>query len=808
MLCLCCATCYLRRLQRLHHEELLQAMLSPLLPQRARQLLFRNSLYDDGESEWMCIICGFDNKPRNSHCTMCGTSHEFSITYKGRKIEKRRERKQQREEKKKRLEKNDDDLTSPLLDQVEEGNSAAVSENNQTLANQVDVDKSYHRVSTPLKSTTMREKGTFDIPIADEAQISSISLSLKRFQTASADANLDSESKVSYGIEPLSLQKRQEAINFRRMNQLSLRQKSARRRRMWQRKFDEKTGALVWMRVPVKETKVGSAPFGYTPKSSFAESRYWDHSSSYSVLSQEESIARSSNMLDDLLAAAANPPNHVSRQMPQNMFSSPSKIVSAINLNNELNSKRSDQHKRRADSFGDNALISTSPGYTSVFDEQGDLRWEKVVPGEPMPKSTYGPTIARYPLKFLQSMHEKSKGLKSKSSNNGSEEGGNPNPGRLGDFAMADQKFDLPSIAAYTFKDKQIWFLDRMSEMQKPWTEGFIRIEIRRARILDDSHRAWSQLRHDDLHKWMRFQFYGEPGVDAGGLEREWFGLVIEEIFSPAAGLFTRCGSESGGSYHINPISGAINANHLSYFRFVGRILGKAIMEQQFIKANLSLPLRKQLIGIPVTFSDLEFVDDELFRNLVWLSKNDVSSLMLDFSISYTAANQTVTYELVPNGHDIMVTNENKQEYLQLRLRHRLLDSIKLQLENLLLGFYEVIPPELLSVFDYQELDLLLCGIPDIDLDDWIRHTEYMGEYQKQGIKHPIIKCFWNSVRSMGQEERIRLLQFTTGCSRLPVQGFKALQSSDGRYRKFNIQSVSKKVCNMTVENHIYSFEL
>ena len=765
----------------MHHEELLQAMRSPLLPQRARQLLFRNRLFDSGEGEWMCIICGFDNKPRCAHCTMCGTSHEFSISYKGQKIEQRRERKQRKEEKKKLDAEATHSLKSPLLGDLEKGGgNASIPEIQRD--DHFDIEKSYQRLSSPQKRGEF--KSTYDIPISEDAQITSISLSLKRFP-ASFHEQQDSE-RGSYTIPPLSLQKRKEAINFRRINQLSLRQKSARRRKMWQRKFDDKKGAMIWMRVAVKETKVGSAPFGYTPRSSFTESKYWDHSSSYSALSQEESIARSANVLDDLLAAAANPPS--SRQNPPNIITSPAKIVSAINLNNDLNLRRSESVRKRADSFGDTALVSTSPGYTSVFDEQGDLQWEKVIPGEPVRRSLYGPTVARYPLRFAQSDRSKGGNRRDSSENEVT------NDARLGDFAVPDEKYDLPSVAAFTFKDKQIWFLDRMSEMQKPWTDGFIRIEIRRSRILDDSHRAWSQLRHEDLHKWMRFQFYGEPGVDAGGLEREWFGLVIEEIFSPNAGLFTRCGSESGGSYHINPISGAINANHLSYFRFIGRILGKAIMEQQFIKANLSLPLRKQLIGMPVTFSDLEFVDEELFRNLLWLNKNDVSSLMLDFSISYTAANQTVTYELIPNGNDIMVTNDNKQEYLQLRLRHRLLDSIKLQLENLLIGFYEVIPPELLSVFDYQELDLLLCGIPDIDLDDWIRHTEYLGDYQKSGLKHPIIKWFWEAVQSMSQEERVRLLQFTTGCARLPVQGFKALQSSDGRYRKFNIQSVSKKV--------------
>ena len=87
-----------------------------------------------------------------------------------------------------------------------------------------------------------------------------------------------------------------------------------------------------------------------------------------------------------------------------------------------------------------------------------------------------------------------------------------------------------------------------------------------------------------------------------------------------------------------------------------------------------------------------------------------------------------------------------------------------------------------------------MCGIPTIDMDDWMRHTEYLGEFSRLGEKHKVIKWFWEVVISFSDEERVRLLQFVTGCSRLPAQGFKALQSNDGVYRKFNIQPIRKEV--------------
>ena len=81
----------------------------------------------------------------------------------------------------------------------------------------------------------------------------------------------------------------------------------------------------------------------------------------------------------------------------------------------------------------------------------------------------------------------------------------------------------------------------------------------------------------------------------------------------------------------------------------------------------------------------------------------------------------------------------------------------------------------------------------DIDIKDWKLYTEYMGGYSSQGAKHKVIKWFWKFVESCSSEEKARLVQFVTGCSRLPAQGFRALVSNDGKLRNFNIQSVSKK---------------
>jgi E3 ubiquitin ligase SMURF1/2/E3 ubiquitin-protein ligase NEDD4 len=358
---------------------------------------------------------------------------------------------------------------------------------------------------------------------------------------------------------------------------------------------------------------------------------------------------------------------------------------------------------------------------------------------------------------------------------------------------------DLQAAAALPFNDKCIWFMELIASLQRPWAEGHIRLEVHRNSLLEESFDQFMGItRSIDLHRWMRVQFIGELGIDAGGLEREWFTLLCEELFSQERGLFSCSAGETfAGSYHINPISHMSNPNrHLQYFQFTGRILAKAIMEQIVVPAMLSLPLRKQILSIPITFSDLEFVDVDLFRNLCWLRdmSSGVENLGLVFAVDYQFAGNKSTFELIEGGSDIPVTDDNKHEYLELSLRHRMLDSIMPQLQSFLKGFYEVLPPDLVSVFDYQELELLMCGLPTLDMDDWKRHTEYLGEYHRLGPKHKVIKWFWEVLETFTDEERVRLLQFVTGCGGLPAQGFKALQSNDGNFRKFNIQSIHKIV--------------
>merc|ERR1711907_773155 len=121
----------------------------------------------------------------------------------------------------------------------------------------------------------------------------------------------------------------------------------------------------------------------------------------------------------------------------------------------------------------------------------------------------------------------------------------------------------------------------------------------------------------------------------------------------------------------------------------------------------------------------------------------------MDFTITEEVYGATHTVELVPGGADVDVDNDNIREYIMALVKYYMLERIKDQLGAFLKGFYDVIPQPLLSIFEHREIELVLCGLPNIDKEDW--------------KKHKVIKWFWQYVNTLDDSDAARLLQFSTG---------------------------------------------
>ncbi|KFO21394.1 E3 ubiquitin-protein ligase NEDD4 [Fukomys damarensis] len=302
-------------------------------------------------------------------------------------------------------------------------------------------------------------------------------------------------------------------------------------------------------------------------------------------------------------------------------------------------------------------------------------------------------------------------------------------------------------------------------------------MKLRRAAVLEGSYRKVMGVKRADFLKarlWIEFD--GEKGLDYGGVAREWFFLISKEMFNPYYGLFEYSATDNY-TLQINANSGLCNEDHLSYFKFIGRVAGMAVYHGKLLDGFFIRPFYKMMLHKPITLHDMESVDSEYYNSLRWILENDPTELDLRFIIDEELFGQTHQHELKNGGSEIIVTNKNKKEYIYLVIQWRFVNRIQKQMAAFKEGFFELIPQDLIKIFDENELELLMCGLGDVDVNDWREHTKYKNGYS---AGHQVIQWLWKAVLMMDSEKRIRLLQFVTGTSRVPMNGFAELYGSNG----------------------------
>ncbi|XP_057674827.1 E3 ubiquitin-protein ligase NEDD4-like isoform X2 [Corythoichthys intestinalis] len=325
------------------------------------------------------------------------------------------------------------------------------------------------------------------------------------------------------------------------------------------------------------------------------------------------------------------------------------------------------------------------------------------------------------------------------------------------------------------FKQKYDYF---RKKLKKPADiPNRFEMKLHRNNIFEESYRRIMSLKKPDVLKarlWIEFE--SEKGLDYGGVAREWFFLLSKEMFNPYYGLFEYSATDNY-TLQINPNSGLCNEDHLSYFKFIGRVAGMAVFHGKLLDGFFIRPFYKMMLGKQISLKDMESVDSEYYNSLKWILENDPTELDLRFCIDEDNFGQTYQVDLKPSGSDLVVTNDNKKEYIDLVIQWRFVNRVQKQMNAFLEGFTELIQIDLIKIFDENELELLMCGLGDVDVNDWRQHTVYKNGYCPN---HPVIQWFWKVVLLMDAEKRIRLLQFVTGTSRVPMNGFAELYGSNG----------------------------
>ncbi|KAH0619734.1 hypothetical protein JD844_000678 [Phrynosoma platyrhinos] len=227
---------------------------------------------------------------------------------------------------------------------------------------------------------------------------------------------------------------------------------------------------------------------------------------------------------------------------------------------------------------------------------------------------------------------------------------------------------------------------------------GHVKISVSRQTLFEDSFQQIMNMKPYDLRRRLYIIMRGEEGLDYGGIAR----LMQPFPFSP----------------------------HL-----------QALYHGKFIDTGFTLPFYKRMLNKRPTLKDLESIDPEFYNSIVWIKENNLEEcgLELYFIQDMEILGKVTTHELKEGGESIRVTEENKEEYIMLLTDWRFTRGVEEQTKAFLDGFNEVAPLEWLRYFDEKELELMLCGMQEIDMSDWQKNTIYR-HYTKNSKQ---IQWFW-----------------------------------------------------------------
>ncbi|XP_028413019.1 ubiquitin-protein ligase E3C-like [Dendronephthya gigantea] len=333
-------------------------------------------------------------------------------------------------------------------------------------------------------------------------------------------------------------------------------------------------------------------------------------------------------------------------------------------------------------------------------------------------------------------------------------------------------------------------FVDRVKLFQRILNEDKVRhagnlhgflmgpeVRIRRATLYQD---AFDELSGDQdlkqrIHvKLFNLQGLEEAGVDGGGLFREFLNECLKAGFDQNIGFFSSTRNEL---LYPNPQGHLVDQNVFTHYYFLGKMLGKAIYENMLVElpfASFFLCKVLSQTNADVDINHLESLDPDMYRNLLYLKDcPDVEDLDLNFTVINDNLGHSEVVELKPGGRDIVVTNQNRIEYIHLMADYKLNRQIRPHCNAFRSGLSTVIDISWLRMFDPNELQMLISGaqVP-IDIEDLKSHTSYSGGFSED---HICMKYFWSIVSQFSDDQMRQLLKFVTSCSRPPLLGFKDL---------------------------------
>ncbi|XP_047989880.1 ubiquitin-protein ligase E3A [Leguminivora glycinivorella] len=304
----------------------------------------------------------------------------------------------------------------------------------------------------------------------------------------------------------------------------------------------------------------------------------------------------------------------------------------------------------------------------------------------------------------------------------------------------------------------------------------YLRLKVRRTHIIDDALVELEMVAMErvlDLKKQLVVEFEGEQGLDEGGVSKEFFQLIVEEIFNPDYGMFTQ--QRDNETVWFNPLSFETEAQ----FTLIGIVLGLAIYNNVILPVNFPMVVYRKLMGKKGSFEDLADWNPILYsglKDMLEYNDDDLEEVYYQtFRICHRDVfGNVIFHDLKEDADNIFVTQGNKKEFVDLYADYLLNKSVEVQFRAFRRGFVMVTDESpLAALFRPEEVETLVCGSKNFDFNELEKSTEYDAGYTSES---QTIKDFWSIVHSLSLDDKRKLLQFTTGSDRVPVGGLSHLK--------------------------------
>eukprot|EP00933_Yihiella_yeosuensis_P034292 TRINITY_DN27793_c0_g1_i1.p1 TRINITY_DN27793_c0_g1~~TRINITY_DN27793_c0_g1_i1.p1 ORF type:complete len:429 (+),score=67.93 TRINITY_DN27793_c0_g1_i1:820-2106(+) len=362
---------------------------------------------------------------------------------------------------------------------------------------------------------------------------------------------------------------------------------------------------------------------------------------------------------------------------------------------------------------------------------------------------------------------------------------GNKEEDKRRDFGLIEFAFVLSPVSKVRMLNIESMLLQREEVrnsmslqvlLQGGRASPFLVLKVRRNAIVEDALQQLAVYGSQQLKKPLKVVFDGEEGIDEGGVQKEFFQLLIEELYNEDFGMFERI--DESRNFWFNKNSFEVNLQ----FELFGSVLGLAIYNQVILDVKFPMAVYKKLMlgsRASLGLTDLLDFQPSLAQGLVHLLEHEDASSFdetygpLSFVVEYECFGSMVEAELKEGGKDMPVTFENREEYVQRYCDWIFNTSIDGQYAAFRKGFDQCVSDTLFrQLFRYDELELLICGSMDLDFTAWESASQYQDGYSASSNA---VRWFWLVVHDLSPEEKRSLLMFCTGCDRAPVGGLGRL---------------------------------